>query len=76
MALENIYVSDLRYDGAGSFFLYYLEADPSRSKMVENEGGKTMPILDAAIAIYLCGIMFVLGLIIVIGLIRQRANKE
>jgi hypothetical protein len=34
-----------------------------------------MPILDAAIAIYLCGIMFVLGLIVVIGLIRQRANK-
>jgi hypothetical protein len=34
-----------------------------------------MPILDAAIAIYLCGIMLVLGLIIVIGLVRQRANK-
>lgn len=34
-----------------------------------------MPILDAAIAIYLCGIMLVLGLIIVTGLIRQRVKK-
>jgi hypothetical protein len=35
-----------------------------------------MPLLDAAIAYYLCGIMLVLGLIIVIGLIRQRGDKN
>jgi hypothetical protein len=35
-----------------------------------------MPLLDAAIAYYLCGIMLVLGLIIVIGVIRQRGDKN
>jgi hypothetical protein len=35
-----------------------------------------MPLLDAAIAYYLCGIMVVLGLIIVIGVIRQRRDKN
>jgi hypothetical protein len=35
-----------------------------------------MPILDAAIAYYLCGIMVVLGLIIVVGLLRQKAGKN
>jgi hypothetical protein len=32
--------------------------------------------LGTSIAAYLCGIMFVLGLIIVIGLIRQRGDKN
>ncbi len=35
-----------------------------------------MPLLEAAIAYYLCGIMLVLGLIIVIGVIRQRRDKN
>jgi hypothetical protein len=35
MALENINISDGCYDGAGVIFLYYLEADTSRPKMVE-----------------------------------------
>ena len=35
-----------------------------------------MPILDAGIAYYLCGIMVVLGLIIVVGLLRQKAEKS
>jgi hypothetical protein len=35
-----------------------------------------MPLLEAAIAYYLCGIMVVLGLIIVIGVIRQRRDKN
>jgi len=35
-----------------------------------------MPILDIAIASYLCGIMVVLGLIIVIGVIRQQGDKN
>jgi hypothetical protein len=35
-----------------------------------------MPLLEAAIAYYLCGIMLVLGIIIVIGLIRQRRDKN
>lgn len=35
-----------------------------------------MPLLDVAIAYYLCGIMLVLGLIIVIGVIRQRGDKN
>jgi len=35
-----------------------------------------MPILDIAIASYLCGIMVVLGLIIVIGVIRQQEDKN
>jgi len=35
-----------------------------------------MPLLEAAIAYYLAGIMLVLGLIIVIGVIRQRRNKN
>lgn len=35
-----------------------------------------MPLLDAVIAYYLCGIMFVLGLIITIGLLRQKMNKK
>jgi hypothetical protein len=33
-----------------------------------------MPVLDSAIAYYLCGIMVVLGLIIVAGAIRQKKN--
>ena len=32
--------------------------------------------LGTSIAAYLCGIMIVLGLIIVIGLLRQRVNKN
>jgi hypothetical protein len=35
-----------------------------------------MPVLDSAIAYYLCGIMVVLGLIIVIGASRQRPKKD
>lgn len=35
-----------------------------------------MPVLDSAIAYYLCGIMLVLGLIIVVGVCRQQANKN
>jgi hypothetical protein len=35
-----------------------------------------MPILDTAIAYYLCGIMLVLGAIIVIGVCRQRSDKK
>jgi hypothetical protein len=34
MALENFNLSDLYYHGTGSVFLYYLEAEPSRPKMV------------------------------------------
>lgn len=34
-----------------------------------------MPVLDTAIAYYLCGIMAVLGLIIVVGAFRQRSGK-
>jgi len=33
-------------------------------------------VLGTSIAAYLCGIMLVLGLIIVIGLIRQRGNRN
>ncbi len=35
-----------------------------------------MPLLDAAIAIYLISIMVVLGLIISIGAIRQKLGKN
>jgi hypothetical protein len=35
-----------------------------------------MPVLDSAIAYYLCGIMVILGLIVVIGASRQRAAKN
>ena len=35
-----------------------------------------MPVLDSAIAYYLCGIMLVLGLIIVAGATRQYLNKN
>ena len=35
-----------------------------------------MPVLDSAIAYYLCGIMVVLGLIIVMGVTRQHLNKN
>ena len=35
-----------------------------------------MPVLDSAIAYYLCGIMVVLGLIIVIGACRQHLKKN
>jgi hypothetical protein len=35
-----------------------------------------MPALDSAIAYYLCGIMVVLGLIIVIGAGRQHIKKN
>lgn len=34
MALENSNISDWCYDGTGFIFLYSLEADPSRPKMV------------------------------------------
>jgi len=33
-------------------------------------------VLGTSIAAYLCGIMVVLGLIIVIGIIRQRGDKN
>jgi hypothetical protein len=33
-------------------------------------------LLGTSIAAYLCGVMVVLGVIIVIGLIRQRGNKD
>jgi hypothetical protein len=39
------------------------------------DGGKTMPVLDTAIAYYLCGIMVVLALIIAIGASRQHAKE-
>jgi hypothetical protein len=35
-----------------------------------------MPLLDSAVAYYLCGIMVVLGLIIVIGAYRQQVRKN
>jgi hypothetical protein len=35
-----------------------------------------MPILDGAIAYYLCGIMIVLGLIIVLGVANQHLRKN
>jgi hypothetical protein len=35
-----------------------------------------MPVLDSAIAYYLCGIMLILGIIIVIGACRQHVNKN
>jgi hypothetical protein len=35
-----------------------------------------MPVLDSAIAYYLCGIMVVLGLITVIGATCQHLNKN
>jgi hypothetical protein len=34
-----------------------------------------MPVLDSAIAYYLCGIMVVLALIIIIGASRQKAKE-
>jgi hypothetical protein len=43
---------------------------------LENEGGTAMPLLDSAIAYYLCGIMLVLGLIIVAGVYRQHVNRN
>ncbi len=35
-----------------------------------------LPLLDAAIAYYLVGIMLVLGIIIVTGVIRQKMSKD
>lgn len=35
MALDNFNNSDLRDDGTGFNFLYHLETNPSREKMVE-----------------------------------------
>jgi hypothetical protein len=35
-----------------------------------------MPALDDFVAYYLCGIMLLLGVIIVIGVTRQHANKK
>jgi hypothetical protein len=35
-----------------------------------------MPVLDSAIAYYLWGIMLVLGIIIVIGVSRQRGDRN
>ena len=35
-----------------------------------------MESLDTSLAAYLCGIMIVLGIIIVAGLLRQKAQKD
>jgi hypothetical protein len=35
-----------------------------------------MESLDTSLAAYLCGIMIVLGIIIVVGLLRQKAGKN
>jgi hypothetical protein len=35
-----------------------------------------MPVIDSAIAYYLCGIMLVLGLITVIGVTRQHFKNK
>jgi hypothetical protein len=35
-----------------------------------------MPVIDSAIAYYLCGIMLVLGLITVIGVTRQHLKNK
>jgi hypothetical protein len=35
-----------------------------------------MPVLDNAIAYYLCGIMLVLGIVIVVGAAFQHAKKD
>jgi hypothetical protein len=35
-----------------------------------------MPLLDSAIAYYLCGIMLVLGVIMVAGVTRQHLTKK
>jgi hypothetical protein len=35
-----------------------------------------VPVLDSAIAYYLCGIMVVLALIIVVGATRQHFSKD
>jgi len=35
-----------------------------------------MPVMDSAIAYYLCSIMVVLGLIIVVGAYRQHVKKN
>jgi hypothetical protein len=35
-----------------------------------------MPVIDSAIAYYLCGIMVALGLIIVFGVCMQHMNKN
>jgi hypothetical protein len=43
---------------------------------LQNKGGRIMPVLDSAIAYYLCGIMLVLGLITVVGAYRQHVNKK
>jgi hypothetical protein len=40
LALENFTISDLCDDGTRSVFLHYLEADPSRPKMVRTEDKK------------------------------------
>ena len=39
MAVENSDISDTCNDGIGAFFLYYLETDPSRTKMVGRTTG-------------------------------------
>ena len=46
--------------------------------VAENKAENSFLSLDTSIAIYLCGIMVVLAIIIVIGLLRQKAseNKE
>lgn len=77
--MEDFAFSVLRNDGAGRNFLYYLETEPSRTKMVAVQLKKRrqkMPVLDSAIAYYLCGIMVVLGLITLIGASRQHINKN
>jgi hypothetical protein len=35
-----------------------------------------MPLLDRAIAYYLCGIMLVLGLITIVGVVKQHLAKN
>jgi|WetSurMetagenome_2_1015567.scaffolds.fasta_scaffold496092_2 hypothetical protein len=78
--MEDIVDSILRNNGSGIVFLHHLETEPSRSEMVRPAGMKKkeakMPVLDSAIAYYLCGIMVVLGLITVIGASRQHINKN
>ena len=61
------------------FYIIWRLAHPGKKWQVrkkENEGGNFMPILDIAIASYLCGIMGALGIIIVIGLLMQKAKNK
>jgi hypothetical protein len=51
-------------------------ADRNGRTLDLNRGGNTVPVIDSAIAYYLCGIMVALGLIIVVGAARQQFNKN